>query len=123
MAARGNRSRRTGKRGWAERRWSERDARQVLASWQASGLNLGAWCRREGIGYERVRRWRQQLEAPPRRGRKAPRVLPVDVVDASPVGGLQDFELELPDGVRVRVPASFDESSLARVLRAIEARA
>ncbi len=33
------------------------------------------------------------------------------------------FELELPRGLRLHVPATFDETSLARLLRVVETRA
>lgn len=123
MAARRTGSGRTRKRRWLEHRWCEADARQVLSSWRASGLSLGAWCRREDVGYERVRRWRKQLEASPRRRGKPPALLPVQVLEPTALGDARDFELELPGGLRLHVPAQFDEASLARLLRIVEARA
>lgn len=123
MASGRCRSRRTGKRRWVAQRWSEAEARQVLDTWQASGLSLGAWCRREGVGYERVRRWRAQLEAAPRHRRKAPVLLPVEVVERESMGEPRDFELELSGGLRLRIPAQFDEGSLVALLRVVEARA
>ncbi len=41
--------------------WCERDARAVLDELDASGLDLRAFCRRYGIGRERVRYWRRRL--------------------------------------------------------------
>lgn len=121
MASRGSSSQRTGRRRWAAARWSEAEARQVLEAWRTSGLSLAAWCRREGVGYERVGRWRRQLEAALRRRRKAPVLLPVEVVECEPVQEPRDFELELPRGLRLRIPVQFDEASLAALLRVVEA--
>lgn len=123
MAGRGSavRKRRMGR--WTGVRWSEAEARRVLEAWRASGLSLGVWCRREGVGYERVRRWRRQLDATLARRRKAPAVFPVHVLEQALAPEARDFELELSGGRRLRVPPHFDEASLARLLRVVEARA
>jgi hypothetical protein len=104
-------------------RWTQRDAQRALEAWRASGLRLPAWCRQEGVGYERVRRWRRQLDATLARRRKAPAVFPVHVLEQALTPEARDFELELSGGRRLRVPPHFDEASLARLLRALEARA
>ncbi|MGQ0836826.1 MAG: IS66 family insertion sequence element accessory protein TnpA [Gammaproteobacteria bacterium] len=110
---------------WASARWTPEDAQRVLAAWHGSGLDLSAWCRREGVEYERVRRWRSRLAVRSRRTATSPtaRFLPVRVLgnDPSPEG--PSFELELSRGVRLRVPPQFDEASLARLLRVVEAGA
>lgn len=98
-------------------RWSEDEARERLAAWRASGLNLMAWCRREGIGYERMRGWRRQLGD---RASWSPALLPVEVVGSSEPAF--SFELELPRGLRLRVASGFDPASLSLLLRAVEAR-
>jgi hypothetical protein len=103
----------------APKRWTERDAQRALSAWRASGLSLPAWCRRQGVAYERVRRWRSQLVAPPR-GVPTAALLPVQVLETERAAG---FELELPRGLRLHVPAAFDEASLVRLLRVVEAGA
>lgn len=90
----------------------------MLAAWRQSGLALTAWCEQEGLGYERVRRWRSQEKARTRR-RPTATFLPVRVV-GEPSLEVPAFELELSRGVRVRVAAQFDEASLARLLRVVE---
>jgi hypothetical protein len=90
-----------------------------VEAWRASGLSLTAWSRREGLRYERLRRWRQQLERS-RKRRRGPQLLPVQLVE--PEGSAHALELELPRGLRLRVAAGFDAASLARLLGEIEAR-
>lgn len=84
-------------------------------------MALSVWCQREGLEYERVRRWRSQLEARTR-PRARTTFLPVRVLD----GGERSleapgFELELGCGRRLRVPPRFDEASLVALLRIVEA--
>jgi hypothetical protein len=121
------RTRRRGRRSGASHRgatsrWTERDAQRALAAWRASGLSLPAWCRQEGVAYERVRRWRSQLASGPRRPQTAA-LLPVQVLESERVMNVPGFELELPRGLRLHVPSAFDEGSLARLLRVVETRA
>jgi hypothetical protein len=47
-------------------------------------------------------------------------LLPVQVLETERAAG---FELELPRGLRLHVPAAFDEASLVRLLRVVEAGA
>ena len=123
MARTRGRSRRSGsRRRWARLRWTERDAQRVLEAWRASGLSLPAWCRQEGVGYERVRRWRSQLDSEPRCP-QASALLPVHVLETERPADGPGFELELARGLRLRVPPHFDEASLARLLRVVEGRA
>jgi len=106
-------------RGGSPKRWTERDAQRALSAWRSSGLTLPAWCRRQGVAYERVRRWRSQLAAEQRRPQRAA-LLPVRVIESEPIVA-PGFELELPRGLRLHVPAAFDEASLARLLRIVAA--
>ncbi len=110
----------SGARSGREPRWTERDAQQALRAWRASGLSLAAWCRQQGLGYERVRRWRSQL-ASGRRRPQTPALLPVDVIESERPAEVPGFELELPRGWRLHVPSAFDEASLLRLLRVVEA--
>ncbi len=121
MARRRRQSQRSGARRWAATlRWTERDAKRALEAWRASGLSLPAWCRREGVRYERMRRWRVQL-ASGRRPQCAA-LLPI-VVTESERTERPGFELEHARGWRLHVPSAFDEASLARLLRVVETSA
>ncbi len=110
--------RRSGRSG-ARLRWTAREAQRTLGAWRASGLSLAAWCRQEGVGYERVRRWRSRLASGPRSSQTAA-LLPVHVLEGDRSADVPGFELELPRGLRLHVPSVFDEASLARLLRVVE---
>jgi len=111
---------RRGRARGVRQRWSEAEAAGHVEAWRASGLSLAAWCRREGLRYERLRRWRGQLERT-RKRQRGPQILPVQLVE--PEGSPHALELELPRGLRLRVAAGFDAASLARLLGELEARA
>jgi transposase-like protein len=117
--------RRVSARPWARARWTPQEAQRVLEAWRSSGVDLAGWCRREGVEYERVRRWRSRLAVRSRRTATSPAAtfLPVRVLggDSSLEG--PSFELELSRGIRVRVPPQFDEASLVTLLRVVEAGA
>jgi hypothetical protein len=117
--------RRVSARPWARARWTPGDAQRVLEAWRASGLELSAWCRREGVEYERVRRWRSQLGVRSRRAApsSAATFLPVRVVGSDPSPEGPSFELDLSRGMRLHVPPQFDERSLTRLLSVLEASA
>jgi len=110
---------------WAGARWTPQDAQRVLEAWRRSGLDLSGWCRREGVEYERVRRWRSQLAVRSRRTATSPtaRFLPVRVLESGPSPQAASFELALASGLCLRVPAQFDEVALTRLLRVVEASA
>ncbi len=108
---------------WSRARWSPSEAQRVVEAWRRSGLALSVWCHRQGLEYERVRRWRSRLGAR-RRPRPKATFLPVRVVERGERSlEMPAFELELPRGMRVRVAAQFDEASLARLLRVVESGA
>lgn len=129
-------------RGAAER-WRERVAR-----WRASGLSVAEFCLREGLSSPSFYIWRKRLQLQAssvphgrgigvrdtraRRTERAPRMLPVQVVDspnALSVGaarliggsGALQIEITLPRGVMLRTGIDVDESRLRCVLRAVVA--
>ena len=102
----------------APSRWRAAEAGALLADWRRSGLPLAVYCRRRKIGYERLRRWRGQLE----RSRGGPVTLaPVRVVAAPPPATSGRMELRLGDGRWVRLGADFDPEALFRLLRVLGA--
>ena len=115
--------------GIAERQWRDR-----LRRWRASGLSVLRFCEFEGVSAPSFYQWRKRLERDQESGRcgQSPVFVPLQVVDtpaAAPSGvaraqrecGLphSDVEVELACGVTIRVGAHVDESRLRSVLRAV----
>jgi transposase-like protein len=103
------------------RRWTEQDARRVLAALDRSGQSVRAFAEGHGIDPQRLYLWRrrfasvaggdattfQELTVPPSRASSVDR------------GVTAAFEIVLASGVVVRVPASFDMVSLERLLHVL----
>ena len=128
------------------RRWSERQARCVLAALEESRDSLEEFARRYGVKMDRVRVWQKRFDAASsdstirasRASEVAPQsvdelFLPVHVLrggndDAALGRGdarqpLQDSGLELVLGAErvVRIATGFDAETLARVVGTLEA--
>ncbi len=113
----------------------ERYWRGVIRRFEASGLGVRRFCKREGLSEHRFHWWRRTLrrrdQGPARRARKTranvpvrsrgqggdPPFLPVGIPFS--VGG--PIEVVHPRGHVIRVPAIFDPTALGRVLAAIDA--
>lgn len=92
----------------------ERHAREALGRLERSGLSKAAFCRREQISTVTLGRWRREFGAS---ARSTPQARFVEVrLDRPPPTG---FELELPGGRRLRIPAGFDATELERLLAAL----
>jgi hypothetical protein len=64
------------KKRWSQtrrRRWTESEARQVLAAQERSGLPPNRFAAEQGIDAERLRRWRRRLETTQHRRSSAAR--------------------------------------------------
>jgi len=97
-------------------RWTAEEAGRVLRALGESGLSRREFCEREGLIPERLRRWQRKLGR--RRIVSSPsevELRPVKLVGHDRMDGSL-FELELPEGVRLRIPCDFDEGSLTRLL-------
>lgn len=79
-----------------ERR-TEEQQREVVRQFEASGLGTREFCRREGLVLSSLQRWRARGRA---RAARFVELAPASAV-AAPTGW--SFELELPDGIRVRL--------------------
>lgn len=101
------------------RYWRERDARAVLGELGASGLGLRAFCRRYGLGRERVRYWQRRLAASAGVS-EAPVFLPVQVVTPRIAVAAEPIEIVVRGERTVRVRAGFDRELLCRVLEVLE---
>jgi transposase-like protein len=103
------------------RRWTEQEAREVLASLRRSGKPVSVFAAEQGLDRQRLYSWRRRL------GKAEPNTFQELIVRQSPrssvVGEDAAFEVALPSGVTVRVPASFDAAALERLLEVLQARA
>lgn len=96
------------------RRRSEERAvywRGVISRQKASGQSIAAFCREEEIPPASFFSWRRRLA---RTAASTPQFVAVPIAPPS-----ADFEVRLPGGVSISVPARFDESSLRRLLLAV----
>jgi hypothetical protein len=99
-------------------RWTERDARDVLAALRRSGKPVSAFAADHGLDPQRVYLWRRRLGgAEPTTFqelivRPAARRVVADTAD-------NGFEIVLATGDLVRVPPSFDGTALARLLEVL----
>lgn len=105
------------------RRWTEQDARFVLDALARSGKPLRVFAEEHGLDPQRVYQWRRRVAG----GDSTTfRELIVGRSSASSArdGNESPFEIVLASGVVIRVPASFDAASLARLLDVlVQARA
>ena len=97
--------------------------RERLARFRSGDLRVAEFCRLEGVSNASFYRWRRRLEQPNVRARsvtgkaqKSPtadgpeRFVPVNVA------GLREAEIELPNGIKIRVPATNAEALRAAIL-------
>ena len=91
--------------------WGDEEARVIVAAWHASGETLSAFARRYRVDPRRVARWAGRLEA------STPvRFHPVRVTsETAPGGSARVIEIELPSGVRIRVPPGCEAEDLRRL--------
>lgn len=93
---------------------------QRIQRWQASGLTAREFAQREGFREQSLAWWKWKLGgAVSNSAVSAPTTfLPVHVVDISPppASAAEAFEVALPNGRVVRVPPSFDDATLERLL-------
>lgn len=102
-------------------RWTEREARDALAALGRSGKSVRVFAAEQGLDPQRLYSWRRRLGKAERNTFqelivRRPAPIAMSREDAA-------FEVALPSGVTVRVPASFDASALERLLEVLQARA
>jgi transposase-like protein len=109
-------------------RWTAQDAAEVLRAIKQSGLSAAEFCRRHGLGYNRIIRWGGKLGRTPVRRRPKGLFLPIRVVedqekaeDNAAGRGSWVAELEC-EGFRLRVAEAATEELIGRVLAAAKAR-
>ena len=97
------------------RRYRLEEKRAILEAAAEPGATVSEVSRRYGVGRSLIHNWRRQ-EAVAVLGATV-RFTPVAVAQARQAAGT--IEIELGDGVRLRVDAAVDEEALKRVLRAL----
>jgi hypothetical protein len=99
------------KRGEAEKKW-----RPHVEAWKSSGLSLRAYALREGLGVGNLAAWKRRLQSA---GQSPTSFAPV-VVEPSSARRSETMELVVGDAMVLRIPVDFDETTLARVVRALQ---
>jgi transposase-like protein len=107
----------------SKRRHRRRDEqRRLIEEWEESGESVAAFAARIGVASNTLYRWRraESTSAP----LKVPESTLARIVEVRSAAMPADtrFEIEV-GGRRVRVPASFDETGLRRLLRVLETAA
>jgi transposase-like protein len=96
-------------------RWTEADARLVLAEHARSGLSFASFAAHCGLDVQRLYRWRRALTA-------ETRPTPVKFLEVRAPRGLAStptIEIMLPGGVVLRVREDVDASAVARLVDAL----
>jgi transposase-like protein len=99
---------------FTRRRWTEEDARLVLAALERSGKSVSAFAKERGLDAQRLYSWRRRFIAVA--GGDTTTFRELTVRPSSPATVESQFEISFPSGVHIRVPAGFDAAALARLL-------
>lgn len=98
------------------RRWTVADGRSALTAWDASGISMLAFAKREGLDVHRLYRWRRRLEA---EGSAGAAEATREFVELRP-RDVQPVEVVLRSGRVLRVSETIDAPALLRLVRALE---
>ena len=121
-----------GKRKKWGRRWNANEALRHLEEWKASGQSLSAFAEERGLGEQRLRWWRDRLEAKDEREHERDEATAgfgsfVPVVPKGQPGGAWSLGSAVAiicgaEGVRVDVhdPSSVEPAWLCEVIRGLE---
>ena len=97
------------------RTYSDGERGRLLEELEESGLSVAAFARERRISAWTIYSWRRQKRE--RQVQKEDGSAPFIQVKVAPSGSFPaPLEVELNDGVRVRVPSDFDEHVLRRLL-------
>jgi transposase-like protein len=98
------------------RRWTEDNAREVLAALDASGLSAGAFATREGFDAQRLYWWRRRLGV----GNRDHVTVPGFVELTASADAAGHVEIALLSGRVLRVPVAIDTAVLRRLVDVLE---
>ena len=99
-------------------RWTESEAREVLAVLERSGQTVAAFAAEHGLDMQRLYYWRRRVA-----GGDPIMFRELVVRPAQPFAQHAPFEIVLGSGLVVRVPPAFDADALGRLLEVVQARA
>lgn len=104
-------------RGRNEERWEY--WRRVLEEHRSSGESIAAFCRARKLSQASFYGWRHKIASSPTddgsSSSSRPLFVSVPLPDSVPPSG--QFEVQLPNGIRVSVPPQFDMAVLASLLQ------
>jgi transposase-like protein len=92
-------------------RWTEAQAREVIAALERSGKPVSVFAAEHGLDPQRVYQWRRRVA-----GGDPTMFREIVVRPSDPRAQGSSFEVVLATGDIIRVPPSFDEAALARLL-------
>lgn len=98
------------------RRRTSAEITNIVTEFYASGLSRRAFAKRQNLTEASLARWLRSAPAP---AESVPKF--VRVIAPAPVAPLAWFELALPDGRRLRIPAGCDPVALRGVLEVLSA--
>jgi transposase-like protein len=99
-------------------RWTEQDARDVLAALRRSGKPVRVFAAEHGLDPQRVYLWRRRLGGAEPTTFQELMVRPATGLAVADTAG-NSFEIVLASGDVVRVPPWFDGAALARLLEVL----
>jgi transposase-like protein len=100
-------------------RWTEEDARAVLAALERSGKPLSVFAEEHGLDPQRLYAWRRRVAGGD--GTTFRELIVRRSTGPAATVARDSFEVLLPSGVSVRVPPSFDAAALERLLVVLQA--
>jgi hypothetical protein len=96
-----------------------------VESWRSSGEKLSAWARERNISRDALEYWKRRIPVaePSTQSRSPLTLIPIrPALPAVPVTAPIELVADARPGIRIRLPASFDAVSLARLLDLLESR-
>jgi transposase len=96
----------------------------LVREYEAGSQSQRAFCAARGVGQSSLRYWKRRLEradgdeAKPTA--RAPRLVPVRLIEDAPAPADSGLVVVTPGGIRVEIARQFDTATLRRVLAAVE---
>ena len=107
------------------RRRSRAEVEQLVAEYEASGLNRTAFCQQKGLSLSTLVRYRRRQQQTTGESANGNRWLAVEISGATAVAGGENasgLAVSLPGGWRIEIGRGFDPDTLKRLLVVVERR-